>query len=154
MGITSYDDTDFTVLENTEHTHHMVVCTLCSCYPRPILGLPPDWYKSKQYRSRAVIEPRKVLAEFGTVIPDDVEICVNDSTANLRYMVLPLRPKGTENFTEKQLEALVTRDVMIGSKSDSPGYHLLITNPQNLCYAEYGILNQTFAQRHRRNGLQ
>ena len=120
MGITSYDDTDFTVLENTEHTHHMVVCTLCSCYPRPILGLPPDWYKSKQYRSRAVIEPRKVLAEFGTVIPDDVEICVNDSTANLRYMVLPLRPKGTENFTEEQLEALVTRDVMIGVKVIPP----------------------------------
>ena len=116
MGITIYDDTDFTVLENTEHTHHMVVCTLCSCYPRPILGLPPDWYKSKQYRSRAVIEPRKVLAEFGTIIPDDVEICVNDSTANLRYLVLPLRPTGTENFTEEQLEALVTRDAMIGVK--------------------------------------
>ena len=116
MGITMYDDTDFTVLENTERTHHLVVCTLCSCYPRPVLGLPPDWYKSKQYRSRAVIEPRKVLAEFGTVIPNDVEICVNDSTANLRYLVLPLRPKGTENYSQEQLENLVTRDAMIGVK--------------------------------------
>jgi nitrile hydratase len=116
MGITMYDDTDFTVLENTERTHHLVVCTLCSCYPRPVLGLPPDWYKSKQYRSRAVIEPRKVLAEFGTVIPDDVEICVNDSTANLRYLVLPLRPKGTENYSQERLESLVTRDAMIGVK--------------------------------------
>jgi nitrile hydratase len=80
------------------------------------LGLPPDWYKSKQYRSRAVIEPRKVLAEFGTVIPNDVEICVNDSTANLRYLVLPLRPKGTENYSQEQLENLVTRDAMIGVK--------------------------------------
>lgn len=116
MGITIYDDTDFTVLENTEKIHHVVVCTLCSCYPRAVLGLPPDWYKSKEYRSRTVKEPRQVLAEFGTVIPDEIEICVNDSTANQRYMVLPLRPKGTENFTEEQLEALVTRDAMIGVK--------------------------------------
>ncbi|MDN3656110.1 nitrile hydratase subunit alpha [Ferruginibacter paludis] len=116
MGITSYDDTDFTVLENTDKVHHMIVCTLCSCYPRPILGLPPDWYKSKEYRSRAVREPRAVLAEFGTILPDEIKIVVNDSTANQRYMVLPLRPKGTEHFTEEQLEALVTRDVMIGVK--------------------------------------
>ena len=116
MGITIYDDTDFTVLENTGKVHHMIVCTLCSCYPRPVLGLPPDWYKSKEYRSRAVKEPRSVLAEFGTVIGDDVEIVVNDSTANQRYMVLPVRPKGTENFTQEQLEALVTRDAMIGVK--------------------------------------
>ena len=116
MGITIYDDTEFTVLENTEKVHHIVVCTLCSCYPRAVLGLPPDWYKSKEYRSRAVYEPRKVLAEFGTVIPEEMEICVNDSTANLRYMVLPLRPKGTENYSEEQLEALVTRDAMIGVK--------------------------------------
>lgn len=114
MGISIYDSTDFTVLENTEKLHHVIVCTLCSCYPRPILGLPPDWYKSKEYRSRTVREPRVVLAEFGTIIPEEVEICVNDSTANLRYMVLPLRPEGTENFTEKQLAALVTRDAMIG----------------------------------------
>ncbi len=116
MGITIYDDTDFTVLENTDQVHHIVVCTLCSCYPRAVLGLPPDWYKSKEYRSRAVREPRAVLAEFGTVIPEKTEICVNDSTANLRYMVLPLRPQGTENLTEEQLELLVTRDAMIGVK--------------------------------------
>lgn len=116
MAITIYDETDFTVLENTDKIHHMVVCTLCSCYPRPILGLPPDWYKSKEYRSRAVKEPRAVLAEFGTIIPPEIEICVNDSTANQRYMVLPLRPNGTENFTQEQLEALVTRDAMIGVK--------------------------------------
>jgi thiocyanate hydrolase subunit gamma len=116
IGITIYDNTDFTVLENTEKVHHMVVCTLCSCYPRATLGLPPDWYKNKQYRSRAVYEPRKVLAEFGTIIPEGQEVCVNDSTANLRYMVLPLRPKGSENYTQDQLEALVTRDAMIGVK--------------------------------------
>ncbi len=116
MGISIYDDTEFTVLENTEKVHHIVVCTLCSCYPRAVLGLPPDWYKSKEYRSRAVYEPRKVLAEFGTIIPEEMEIVVNDSTANLRYMVLPLRPVGTENFSEEQLEALVTRDAMIGVK--------------------------------------
>jgi thiocyanate hydrolase subunit gamma len=114
MGISIYDSTDFTVLENTEKLHHMIVCTLCSCYPRPVLGLPPDWYKSKEYRSRAVREPRVVLAEFGTFIPEEIEICVNDSTANLRYMVLPLRPEGTENFTEEALADLVTRDAMIG----------------------------------------
>jgi nitrile hydratase alpha subunit len=114
MGITIYDDTAFTVLEDRPELHHMIVCTLCSCYPRPVLGLPPDWYKSKEYRSRTVKEPRAVLKEFGTIIPDHVEIKVNDSTANQRYMVLPLRPAGTENFTEEQLEALVTRDTMIG----------------------------------------
>ena len=114
MGISIYDSTDFTVLENTEKLHHMIVCTLCSCYPRPVLGLPPDWYKSKEYRSRAVREPRAVLAEFGTIIPEDIEICVNDSTANLRYMVLPMRPEGTEDFTEDELAAIVTRDAMIG----------------------------------------
>jgi hypothetical protein len=114
MGISIYDNTDFTVLENTENLHHMIVCTLCSCYPRPVLGLPPDWYKSREYRSRAVREPRAVLAEFGTIIPEDIEICVNDSTANLRYMVLPVRPEGTENFTEEALAGLVTRDAMIG----------------------------------------
>lgn len=114
MGITIYDDTAFTVLEDKPDLHHMIVCTLCSCYPRAVLGLPPDWYKSKQYRSRAVKEPRAVLAEFGTVIPDEVQVMINDSTANQRYMVLPLRPAGTENFTEEELEKLVTRDTMIG----------------------------------------
>jgi nitrile hydratase len=116
LGISIYDDTDFTVLENTPAIHHMVVCTLCSCYPRAVLGLPPDWYKNRQYRSRAVLEPRAVLAEFGTIIPDEVEIRVNDSTANLRYMVLPLRPAGTADFSEEQLMELVTRDTMIGVK--------------------------------------
>ncbi|MEN0053087.1 MAG: nitrile hydratase subunit alpha [Mucilaginibacter sp.] len=114
MGISIYDDTDFTVLESTPDTHHVIVCTLCSCYPRAILGLPPDWYKSKEYRARTVIEPRKVLAEFGTVVPDNVRVVVNDSTAAQRYLVLPVRPAGTENFTEEQLEAIVTRDTMIG----------------------------------------
>lgn len=114
MGITIYDNTEFTVLEDTEKLHYVIVCTLCSCYPRPILGLPPDWYKSKEYRSRTVREPRAVLAEFGTLIPDDVEVLVQDSTASQRYMVLPLRPSGTEGFSEEELEALVTRDTMIG----------------------------------------
>ncbi|MFC3562818.1 nitrile hydratase subunit alpha [Pedobacter jamesrossensis] len=114
MGITMYDDTAFTVLEDTPEIHHMIVCTLCSCYPRPVLGLPPDWYKNKTYRQRAVKEPRAVLEEFGTIVPDHVQIVVNDSTANQRYMVMPLRPEGTEDFTDEQLEALVTRDTMIG----------------------------------------
>lgn len=114
MGITMYDDTTFTVLEDTAKIHHMIVCTLCSCYPRPVLGLAPDWYKSKQYRQRAIKEPRAVLEEFGTILPDDVQVIINDSTANQRYMVLPLRPEGTEDFTDEQLEALVTRDTMIG----------------------------------------
>ena len=114
FGISFYDDTELIVLENTERVHNLIVCTLCSCYPRPVLGLPPDWYKAKPYRARAVKEPRAVLAEFGTVIPDDVEIRVSDSTAVVRYLVLPLRPSGTENYTEEQLAALVTRDAMIG----------------------------------------
>jgi nitrile hydratase len=114
FGISFYDDTELIVLENTEKVHNLIVCTLCSCYPRPVLGLPPDWYKAKPYRARAVKEPRAVLAEFGTIIPDDVEIRVSDSTAAVRYLVLPLRPLGTENYTEEQLAALVTRDAMIG----------------------------------------
>ena len=114
FGITFYDDTKLIVLENTEKVHNLIVCTLCSCYPRPVLGLPPDWYKAKPYRARAVKEPRAVLKEFGTVIPEDVEIRVSDSTSMMRYLVLPRRPEGTENFTEEQLAALVTRDAMIG----------------------------------------
>jgi nitrile hydratase len=114
FGITFYDDTQLIVLENTATVHNLVVCTLCSCYPRPVLGLPPDWYKAKPYRARAVKEPRGVLAEFGTIIPDDVEIRVSDSTAMVRYLVLPERPEGTDGFTEEQLAALVTRDAMIG----------------------------------------
>ncbi|MEO6839530.1 MAG: nitrile hydratase subunit alpha [Bradyrhizobium sp.] len=114
LGISFYDDTQLIVLENTEAVHNLIVCTLCSCYPRPVLGLPPDWYKLKPYRSRAVTEPRAVLAEFGTMIPDDVEVRVSDSTAMVRYLVLPMRPKGTDNYSEEQLAALVTRDTMIG----------------------------------------
>jgi len=102
------------VVENTEDLHNLVVCTLCSCYPRAILGLPPDWYKSRAYRSRAVREPRRVLAEFGTPIPDDVELRVHDSTADMRYLVLPRRPEGTEGWDEARLAALVGRDAMIG----------------------------------------
>ena len=114
MGITFYDDTQLIVLENTPDVHNLIVCTLCSCYPRPVLGLPPDWYKLKPYRARAVYEPRAVLEEFGTHIPDDVEIRVSDSTAVIRYLVLPMRPEGTEALSEQQLADLVTRDAMIG----------------------------------------
>src|SRR5580698_5014835 len=114
LGISFYDDTQLIVLENTPKVHNLVVCTLCSCYPRPVLGLPPDWYKLAPYRARAVKEPRAVLAEFGTIIPDDVGIHVSDSTAMVRFLVLPMRPDGTERYSEEQLAALVTRDAMIG----------------------------------------
>jgi nitrile hydratase len=102
------------VVENTPEVHNAIVCTLCSCYPRVLLGIPPDWYKSRNYRSRMVREPRTVLAEFGLKIPDQVTIRVHDSTADMRYMVLPMRPAGTEGLTEQQLAALVNRDSMIG----------------------------------------
>ena len=101
-------------LENTETTHHVVVCTLCSCYPKALLGPPPDWYKSLPYRSRAVSDPRGVLREFGLELADDVEVRVVDSTANIRYLVVPRRPAGTERLDENELAALVTRDSMIG----------------------------------------
>ena len=101
-------------VENTPEVHNVIVCTLCSCYPRMLLGLPPDWYKSRNYRSRVVREPRAVLAEFGTVIPEDVLIRVHDSTADMRYLVVPRRPKGTDNWSEAELTRLVTRDSMIG----------------------------------------
>jgi len=101
-------------LENTEAVHHMVVCTLCSCYPKALLGPPPDWYKSLPYRSRAVSDPRGVLTEFGTELDDDVELRVVDSTADVRYLVVPRRPNGSEGMTEDELAALVTRDSMIG----------------------------------------
>jgi len=101
-------------MENTRGIHNVIVCTLCSCYPRMLLGLPPDWYKSRSYRSRVVREPRTVLAEFGTKIGDDIEVRVHDSTAELRYMVLPMRPQGTEGMDEAALAALVSRDCMIG----------------------------------------
>jgi len=102
------------VVENTPAIHNLVVCTLCSCYPWPVLGLPPTWYKSAPYRSRAVIDPRGVLREFGVTLADDVQVRVWDSTAEIRYLVLPERPPGTERMTEEQLAALVTRDAMVG----------------------------------------
>ena len=102
------------VVENTPQTHNVIVCTLCSCYPRMLLGLPPEWYKSRPYRSRVVREPRKVLAEFGTKISPKVKIRVHDSNADMRYMVLPLRPAGTEGWSGERLAALVTRDCLIG----------------------------------------
>jgi nitrile hydratase subunit alpha len=101
-------------IENTPEVHNLVVCTLCSCYPRMLIGLPPAWYKSAAYRSRAVREPRAVLREFGTVIPDQLEVRVHDSTADLRYLILPMRPIGTDGWTEEQLAPLVTRDSLIG----------------------------------------
>ena len=100
---------------NTPEVHHMVVCTLCSCYPWPVLGLPPVWYKSAPYRSRAVMEPRAVLGEFGVMLPSDQKVRVWDSTAEVRYLVVPQRPAGTESLSEEQLAALVTRDSMIGT---------------------------------------
>jgi nitrile hydratase len=106
--------TRLTALFNTARLHNLVVCTLCSCYPRTVLGRPPAWYKSRAYRARAVSEPRAVLAEFGLVLPDDVEIRVHDSTAENRYLVIPARPAGTEGWSEERLSALVTRDSMIG----------------------------------------
>jgi len=109
MGATILD-----VVENTSKVHNMIVCTLCSCYPRGVLGLPPSWYKSREYRARAVREPRAVLAEFGTHLPDTVEVRVHDSSADLRYLVLPMRPAGAEKMNEEQLAALVSRDCMIG----------------------------------------
>jgi nitrile hydratase subunit alpha len=102
-------------LMNSPQEHHMVVCTLCSCYPWPVLGLPPTWYKSAPYRSRAVKEPRSVLADFGVALPETTRIRVWDSTAEVRYLVVPMRPAGTEGFGEDQLAALVTRDSMIGT---------------------------------------
>jgi nitrile hydratase len=101
-------------VENTAAVHNVVVCTLCSCYPRMLLGLPPDWYKSREYRTRVVREPRAVLAEFGTIVADDVEVRVHDSTADMRYLVIPRRPQGTQGWTRDELASLVTRDTMIG----------------------------------------
>ncbi len=106
--------THLVVVENSPQVHNVIVCTLCSCYPRFLLGLPPDWYKARPYRSRVVREPRSVLREFGTEISEDVEVRVHDSTADMRYMVLPLRPAGTEGWDEARLAELVTRDCMIG----------------------------------------
>ena len=114
LGLDPGEAPQVIALENTETVHHMVVCTLCSCYPRPILGRPPDWYKSFNYRQRSVADPRGVMREFGLELPDDVEVRVHDSTADIRYIVLPLRPAGSENLSAADLEKLVTRDSMIG----------------------------------------
>lgn len=124
MGIDATALNEFVVLENTKQLRHMVVCTLCSCYPRPILGRPPDWYKSLSYRQRSVSDPRGVMREFGMELPEDVEVRVHDSTADIRYLVLPLRPAGTENWTETDLAKLVTRDSMIGVMDALPTIRL------------------------------
>lgn len=114
LGFSGVQGEDMVVVENTPTVHNMVVCTLCSCYPWPTLGLPPNWYKAAPYRSRAVIDPRGVLEEFGVKIPSEVEVRVWDSNAELRYLVLPMRPEGTDDLSETELAALVTRDSMIG----------------------------------------
>lgn len=106
---------EFRTVENTSATHNVIVCTLCSCYPKMLLGIPPAWYKSLAYRSRVVVDPRGVLAEFGVEVPGSVEVRVHDSTADLRYLVLPMRPKGTDGWSEERLAGLVTRDSMIGT---------------------------------------
>jgi nitrile hydratase subunit alpha len=114
LGIDASGPVEFVVVENTPQVHNLIVCTLCSCYPRAILGRPPDWYKSFNYRSRAVKEPRAVMREFGFEPPEDVEVLVHDSTADVRYMVLPMRPPGTDYLDEEGLTELVTRDSLIG----------------------------------------
>ncbi len=114
MGIDMAHQPEVMVVENTPAVHNVIVCTLCSCYPRSVLGVPPAWYKKKAYRSRAVTEPRAVLREFGTELADNVEVRVHDSTADLRYIVLPMQPHGTEGWSAEQLKPLVTRDALIG----------------------------------------
>lgn len=115
LGYAGRQGEHMVALENTESRHNLVVCTLCSCYPWPVLGLPPTWYKSAPYRARAVKDPRGVLADFGVTLPQSTEIRVWDSTAEVRYLVIPRRPDATDHFTEEQLAALVTRDSMIGT---------------------------------------
>ena len=115
LGFVGRQGEHMVAVENTPDVHNMIVCTLCSCYPWPVLGLPPVWYKSPPYRSRAIIDPRSVLAEFGVILPEHVAVRVWDSTAELRYLVVPLRPSGTEALSEDELATLVTRDSMIGT---------------------------------------
>jgi nitrile hydratase len=115
LGFTGRQGDSMVAVENTPTEHHMVVCTLCSCYPWPVLGLPPVWYKSAPYRSRAVFDPRGVLAEFGVTLPESTRIRVWDSTAEVRYLVIPMRPAGTDGWSEERLADLVTRDSMIGT---------------------------------------
>jgi nitrile hydratase subunit alpha len=114
LGIDASGLVEFVVVKNTPEVHNLIVCTLCSCYPRAILGRPPDWYKSFNYRSRAAKEPRAIMREFGFELPDGVEVVVHDSTADIRYMVLPMRPPATEGMGEEELAELVTRDSLIG----------------------------------------
>jgi nitrile hydratase len=114
LGFSGRGGEHMAVVENTPETHNLVVCTLCSCYPWPVLGLPPVWYKSPAYRSRAVIDPKGVLRDFGLKLPDSVKVRVWDSTSEMRYLVLPMRPEGTEGWSEERLAGLVTRDSMIG----------------------------------------
>lgn len=114
------DGLKLVVVENTAEVHNVIVCTLCSCYPRSLLGMSPAWYKSKNYRSRVVREPRQVLSEFGVELGPDIEVRVHDSTAELRYMVLPQRPAGTDDWPEEKLAGLVTRDSLIGTQRDLP----------------------------------
>ena len=121
LGYTGRQGEHMVAVENTDDQHHMVVCTLCSCYPWPVLGLPPTWYKSAPYRSRAVKDPRGVLADFGTALPESTRIRVWDSTAEVRYLVIPQRPAGTEAWSEDELATLVSRDSMIGTRlADAP----------------------------------
>jgi nitrile hydratase len=115
MGIDIGSLAEFRVVENTPEVHNVIVCTLCSCYPKMLLGIPPAWYKNLAYRSRTVVDPRGVLAEFGVAIPADVTVRVHDSTADLRYIVLPMRPKATRGWSEEKLASIVTRDCMIGT---------------------------------------
>jgi nitrile hydratase len=115
LGIDIGTLAEFRTVENTAKVHNVIVCTLCSCYPKMLLGVPPAWYKSLAYRSRTVVDPRGVLAEFGVELPKGVEVRVHDSTADLRYIVLPMRPKGTRNWSEEELAAIVTRDSMVGT---------------------------------------
>ena len=129
LGVDTGTLANIVAIENTDAVHNIVVCTLCSCYPRSILGLPPDWYKSLSYRSRVVKNPREVLREFGLDLPHDVEVRVYDSTADMRYLVIPARPPGTEHCSETELAALVTRDSMIGvAKARTTGG---VTNIEN-----------------------
>ena len=120
LGLDASGIIEFATVENTDEVHNVIVCTLCSCYPRAILGRPPDWYKSFAYRSRVVVEPRQVLREFGLEVPESRRIAVHDSSADLRYLVLPQRPEGTEGMSEDELAALVTRDSLIGTDVPDP----------------------------------
>jgi nitrile hydratase len=115
LGFTGRQGEHMVALENTPDQHHLVVCTLCSCYPWTVLGLPPTWYKSPAYRSRAVLDPRGVLADFGVALPSSTRIAVHDSTSEVRYLVVPIRPEGTDGWAEDELASLVTRDAMIGT---------------------------------------